>query len=114
MVLHTNHANEVSVSLKQALATYQNLGITLLNQSVLLKGINDTAAQLVDLSEALFDAGVMPYYLHQLDKVAGASHFDVSDERARALHLQIRARLPGFLVPQLVREIAGEPNKTPL
>lgn len=114
LVLHTNHANEVSVSLKKALATYQNLGITLLNQSVLLKGINDTAAQLVDLSEALFDAGVMPYYLHQLDKVAGASHFDVSDERARALHLQIRARLPGFLVPQLVREIAGEPNKTPL
>lgn len=114
LVLHTNHSNEVSHALKQALAVYKQLGITLLNQSVLLKGINDTATNLVNLSEALFDAGVMPYYLHQLDKVAGASHFNVSDQLARALHQQMRVRLPGFLVPQLVREIAGEPNKTPL
>lgn len=114
LVLHINHPNEVSELLRTKLALYRQQGITLLNQSVLLKGVNDNEATLVQLSERLFDAGVMPYYLHQLDKVAGASHFAISDSRARELSNAMRAQLPGFLVPQLVREIAGEPNKTPL
>ncbi|PHR66181.1 EF-P beta-lysylation protein EpmB [Pseudidiomarina marina] len=114
LVLHANHPREISSTLKDALEYWARHGITLLNQSVLLRGVNDSADTLVDLSEALFDAKVIPYYLHQLDKVAGASHFAVSDERARELERQLRARLPGFLVPKLVREIAGEASKTPL
>lgn len=114
LVVHINHPNEVSSTLKAGITQFKQLGITVLNQSVLLRGINDHAATLVNLSEALFDAGIMPYYLHQLDQVAGASHFAITDDRARELANQIRAQLPGFLVPQLVREIAGEPNKTPL
>lgn len=114
MVFHINHPNEVSATLQANLTLYKQLGITLLNQSVLLKQVNDDVTTLVELSEKLFAAGVLPYYLHQLDKVAGASHFAISDADAVALSNAMRAQLPGFLVPQLVREIAGEPNKTPL
>lgn len=114
LVIHANHPHEVTNTLKGALARWAQHDITLLNQSVLLAGVNDSADTLADLSEALFDAKVIPYYLHQLDKVAGASHFAISDERARELEQQLRARLPGFLVPKLVREIAGEASKTPL
>jgi L-lysine 2,3-aminomutase len=86
----------------------------LLNQSVLLAGVNDDAAILAELSRRLFDAGVLPYYLHQLDRVTGAAHFAVADQQALALEEQLRGMLPGYLVPRLVREIAGADGKTPL
>ena len=89
-------------------------GATLLNQSVLLQGINDAADTLVALSERLFAAGVLPYYLHQLDRVQGAAHFEVDDARAQALVDALRSRLPGYLVPKLVREVCGDPSKRPL
>ncbi|HET8817005.1 MAG TPA: EF-P beta-lysylation protein EpmB [Pseudidiomarina sp.] len=114
LVLHANHPREVSTALQQGTERWAEYGITLLNQSVLLKGVNDSSSTLAALSEALFDARIMPYYLHQLDKVAGASHFAIHDDRARLIEAELRARLPGFLVPKLVREIAGEPSKTPL
>lgn len=114
LVLHVNHAHEVDDYLASRLHSWQRAGITLLNQSVLLAGVNDTADALEALSERLFEAGVLPYYLHQLDKVAGAAHFAVSDEHARALISELLSRLPGFLVPRLVREIGGEHSKTPL
>jgi len=81
---------------------------------VLLNGVNDCADSLANLSHALFKQGVLPYYLHQLDKVQGASHFEVSDDIAQTLHETLRKTLPGYLVPKLVREIAGEPYKTPI
>jgi len=113
-VLHVNHANEVSDSLEKKLDVMRKHKVTLLNQAVLLKGINDDANSLCALSERLFDAGVLPYYLHLLDKVKGASHFYVSDETARELMKEAIKRLPGFLVPKLVREIGGQPGKTPI
>lgn len=112
VVVHTNHANELSADVHEALAHLRAAGITLLNQAVLLRGVNDTAGALTDLSEALFEARVLPYYLHRLDRVTGAAHFDVSDVEARALMDAVRARLPGYLVPRLVREIEGAPFKT--
>jgi EF-P beta-lysylation protein EpmB len=114
VVLHSNHANEIDASVAAACAGLREAGATLLNQAVLLRGVNDNAPALVDLSEQLFAAGVLPYYLHQLDRVQGAAHFEVADSRATALVDAIRARLPGYLVPTLVREIAGEASKTPL
>ena len=114
LVIHANHANEIGSSLKQHLATWRQRGVTLLNQSVLLKTINDDADSLSQLSERLFDASVLPYYLHQLDPVQGAAHFAISDARARELWQQINARLPGFLVPKLVREIPNRDSKTPI
>lgn len=113
-VLHVNHPAELDATVDTALARLRAAGLTLLNQSVLLRGINDDADTLAGLSERLFAAGVLPYYLHQLDPVAGAAHFAVPDDRARALAAALRARLPGYLVPRLVREQAGEPAKTPL
>ena len=89
-------------------------GAIVLNQAVLLRGVNDSVDALAALSERCFDAGVLPYYLHQLDRVAGAAHFEVADERARVLHAALVARLPGYLVPKLVREVAGDPAKRPL
>lgn len=114
LVIHANHPNELSAPLAEGLAIWRNAGIHLLNQSVLLKGINDSADTLAQLSERLFQLNVLPYYLHQLDKVAGASHFAVDDSRATALIKQLQIELPGFLVPKLVREIAGELSKTPV
>ena len=114
LVLHINHPREVAEELIAAARAWHQAGVTLLNQSVLLKGINDSATCLSELSEKLFAANIMPYYLHQLDKVAGASHFAVTDEAALKLYQQLLAELPGFLVPKLVREIAGEASKTPL
>ena len=114
LVLHTNHPNEIAPQLVKRLNVWREHHITLLNQSVLLKGINDQASILIELSEKLFEAGVLPYYLHQLDKVEGAHHFAVSDAEALALENALRSELPGFLVPKLVREIAGEASKTPL
>jgi EF-P beta-lysylation protein EpmB len=114
VVIHSNHANEIDAGVAAACAGLRQAGATVLNQAVLLRGINDDAATLVALSEALFGAGVLPYYLHQLDRVQGAAHFEVADDRALALVQAIRAELPGYLVPALVREIAGEASKTPL
>jgi EF-P beta-lysylation protein EpmB len=113
-VVHANHAAEIDASVRDALARLKGTGTTLLNQAVLLRGINDRSDDLVALSEALFEAGVLPYYLHLLDPVAGAAHFDVPEERARALVAEVAARLPGYLVPRLVREIRGEAAKTML
>ena len=112
MVLHVNHAREIDDAVARACRDLAGAGVTLLNQSVLLAGVNDCAATLQDLSEALFSIGVLPYYLHLLDRVAGAAHFDVSDERALALHAALLSTLPGYLVPRLVREIPGAASKT--
>jgi len=111
-VLHINHANEIDSALSQGINRLKQAGIMVLNQSVLLKGVNDTSAQLINLSEKLFDAGIMPYYLHMLDPVQGASHFDVPRDRAVEIFSQIQAELPGFLVPKLVQERAGETSKS--
>ena len=114
IVIHANHANELDASVGIALHDLHAVGATLLNQSVLLRGVNDSIAAQVALAESLFDCGVLPYYLHQLDRVAGTAHFEVDDTRALALHREMAARLPGYLLPRLVREIAGEPNKIAL
>ncbi|MEO6800054.1 MAG: EF-P beta-lysylation protein EpmB [Rhodanobacter sp.] len=114
IVLHANHANEFDAAVDEACARLRGAGATLLNQSVLLRDVNDTADTLVELSERLFAAGVLPYYLHQLDRVQGAAHFEVSDSVALALQQRLRTRLPGYLVPRLVREVAGDPAKRPL
>ena len=112
LVIHANHANEISNDLSAALKKWHNAGIHLLNQSVLLRGVNDSSDALCRLSETLFRANVLPYYLHQLDKVEGASHFEVSDDKAQQLWLDMTQQLPGFLVPKLVREQARKPSKT--
>ncbi|MBL8298830.1 MAG: EF-P beta-lysylation protein EpmB [Rhodanobacteraceae bacterium] len=114
VVLHANHANELDASVDVACARLRDAGCTLLNQAVLLRGINHSATALTALSERLFAAGVLPYYLHQLDRVLGAAHFEVTDAEALALIAALRHSLPGYLVPRLVREVAGEPAKTPL
>ena len=97
---------------KAALSDLRNAGSLLLNQSVLLKGVNDSTKQLNELSQRLVAQGVVPYYLHQLDPVAGTTHFGVSDERAMQIVRDLRNSDSGYLVPRLVREIPGEPSKT--
>lgn len=114
VVLHANHPNEFDASVDAACTALARSNCTLLNQAVLLRGVNDDAAVLAALSERLFAAGVLPYYLHQLDRVVGAAHFEVDDARALALVDELRQCLPGYLVPRLVREIAGEKSKSPL
>jgi EF-P beta-lysylation protein EpmB len=114
VVLHANHANEFDAAVDAACARLRDAGATLLNQSVLLRGVNDDADALIDLSERLSAAGVLPYYLHQLDRVHGTAHFEVDDEQALALLDRLRAKLPGYLVPRLVREVGGDPAKRPL
>jgi L-lysine 2,3-aminomutase len=113
-VLHVNHPEELDAELADACARLRGTGITLLNQSVLLAGVNDDAEVLSRLSLRLFDAGVLPYYLHTLDPVRGAAHFAVPEERAQALAGQLAARLPGYLVPRLAREVPGAPSKVVL
>lgn len=114
LVNHINHANEIDADFRAAMARMRKAGVTLLNQSVLLRGVNDSARVLVDLSNALFDAGVMPYYLHVLDRVQGAAHFMVTDEEARKIMRELLTLVSGYMVPKLAREIGGEPSKTPL
>lgn len=114
IVIHANHANEFDPSVDAALARLRAAGATLLNQAVLLRGVNDSVDALAALSERAYTAGVLPYYLHQLDRVAGTAHFEVDDDRARHLHAALSARLSGYLLPKLVREVAGEPGKRPL
>ena len=114
VVLHANHANEFDRHVDDACARLRAAGATLLNQAVLLRGVNDSVDALAALSERGFAAGVLPYYLHQLDRVAGAAHFEVPDDEARALHAALAARLSGYLVPRLVREVQGDPGKRPI
>jgi EF-P beta-lysylation protein EpmB len=114
MVLHINHPNEIDQAVIDMATNLKGAGVTLLNQAVLLKGVNDNAQCQIKLSEALFDAGIMPYYLHLLDKVAGASHFDSEEVTAIEMMREVYQQLPGFLVPKLVREIGGEAHKTPI
>ncbi|VFS15102.1 L-lysine 2,3-aminomutase [Yokenella regensburgei] len=114
LVNHINHANEIDEDFRNAMQRLRQANVTLLNQSVLLRGVNDNAQTLADLSNALFDAGVMPYYLHVLDKVQGAAHFLVSDDEARTIVRELLTLISGYLVPRLAREIGGEPSKTPL
>jgi len=114
IVIHANHSNEFDPDVDDALSALRGVGAHLLNQAVLLRGVNDDADTLRDLCERGFEAGVLPYYLHQLDRVNGAAHFEISDERAQALHTELLATLPGYLVPKLVREVAGDASKRPL
>lgn len=111
LVLHTNHARELDQALAPALARLRRDGTVLLNQTVLLGGVNDSVGALTDLSHALFSKGILPYYLHVLDPVAGAAHFDTEDDRARRLWHGIQSQLPGYLVPRLVREVPGDRHK---
>ncbi len=114
VVIHCNHPRELDQETSVTLQSLRNHGITLLNQSVLLRGINDDIDTLELLSHSLFSQGVLPYYLHQLDRAVGSHHFEVSRSRAIALQQQLRSRLPGYLLPRLVEEIAGEAGKSPL
>lgn len=112
LVIHANHAREIDLPVASALRALGAATGPVLNQSVLLRGVNDSPEAIIDLSLALFEAGVIPYYLHQMDPVAGAAHFVVSDARALQLVSAAVRSLPGYLVPKLVREIAGAPAKT--
>lgn len=111
LVIHCNHPNEIDESVKEALARLQENQVTVLNQTVLLKNINDDANTLVALSKKLFEARVLPYYLHLLDPVTGSAHFNVELDEAKKIMAEFRKRLPGYLVPRLVREIPGEKSK---
>jgi L-lysine 2,3-aminomutase len=111
LVVHSNHANEINGRVIVACKSLKNSGITLFNQSVLLKGVNDNAAILCKLSEKLFAVGIIPYYLHLLDKATGTGHFEVSEIGARALIEKVQNHLPGYLVPKLVKEQAGATSK---
>jgi len=112
VVLHVNHANEIDAHVADAIARLRATGATLLNQSVLLRHVNDSWQALTDLSERLFGCGVLPYYLHMLDRVQGAEHFEVDEYGAMKLMGEMAAHLPGYLVPRLVRELPGAPAKT--
>lgn len=114
VVLHINHPQEIDADLTEACKRLHDAGATLLNQAVLLAGVNDDATTLKHLSERLFGSRVLPYYLHQLDRVQGATHFEVPDEQAHQLLTALRESLPGYLVPRLVREQAGGASKQPL
>lgn len=112
LVNHINHANEMDAIFADKMQKLKQAGVVLLNQAVLLKNINDNAQTLKALSDKLFECGILPYYLHLLDKVEGASHFYVSDEKAGDIYRELQRITSGYLVPKLVREIGGEPNKT--
>lgn len=114
VVVHANHPAEIVGDCARALKRLVRSGVSVLNQSVLLAGVNDDGSTLVELSQRLLDVGVLPYYLHQLDRVAGVAQFEVSEDRGRELIRELRQRLPGYGVPQYVREIPGESSKTPL
>ncbi len=114
IVVHANHPHEIDGTVAAAFGGLRDAGATLLNQSVLLKGVNDCARTLADLSEALFAAGALPYYLHLLDRVSGTAHFEVAEPRARRIMATLLDRLPGYLVPRLVREVPGAGAKQPV
>lgn len=112
LVLHTNHPQEIGADLTEACNRLRAAGVTLLNQAVLLRGINDQAQIQVDLSRKLFRAGVLPYYLFLFDPVRGASHFDIPEWQAQSIAAQMQAELPGYLMPRLAKEIPDRPSKT--
>lgn len=114
MVTHCNHANEIDDITAQKLQQLKNTGVTLLNQAVLLAGINDNLTDQVNLCRRLWQANVLPYYLHLLDKVAGAAHFDLPEKTAIDLYWQMLECLPGYLMPKLVQELPDKPFKTPV
>ena len=114
MVIHANHAQELSDEVARGLARLRKAGAMLLNQAVLLRGVNDSIDAQVQLSERLIDLGVTPYYLHQLDRVAGAAHFEVPIDEGRKIIQAMRRRLPGYAVPRYVQEVPGEASKTVL
>ena len=114
LVIHCNHPQEIDDFAKQQLLALNEAGITLLNQSVLLRGVNDTTDILKTLSQRLFECSVLPYYLHLLDRVRGTTHFEVEEHQAQALYKELLAALPGYLVPKLVRELPGQANKSPV
>jgi EF-P beta-lysylation protein EpmB len=111
IVVHANHPQELEGSCADALRRLVRSGITVLNQAVLLRGVNDSVESQMGLCEGLVDLGVIPYYLHQLDRVTGAAHFDVPEETGKALIAELRRRLPGYAVPRYVRETAGGESK---
>ncbi len=114
LVTHINHANEINLELKQQMARLRAINVTLLNQGVMLKGVNDSVEAQINLSENLFDAGILPYYIHVLDKVQGAAHFFIDDQTAKAIMAGVIEQVSGYLVPKLTREIGGRSSKTPL
>ena len=114
LVTHINHAQELSEENQQVFRHLKQQGFHLFNQSVLLKQVNDDVDTLAALSYQLFDSGITPYYLHCLDKIQGAAHFDLSEHESCEIYHELRARLPGYLLPSMVREIAGETSKTPV
>ena len=114
VVVHVNHPAEIDDAVAAALGRLIDAGVPLLNQAVLLRGVNDDAEVLAELCERLIDLRVLPYYLHQLDRVAGAAHFEVPIERGRQLIAELQRRLPGYAVPRYVQEIAGRDHKVPL
>lgn len=114
MVLHINHAQEIGEDNQKIIAELHKNNILLFNQSVLLKGVNDSLDALIQLSETLIENQIIPYYLHMLDKIQGSAHFEISDKEAISIHQQLRTKLPGYMLPELVREIAGEKSKLPL
>jgi EF-P beta-lysylation protein EpmB len=114
VVVHVNHGDELGGDCSRALTVLRAAGAILLNQAVLLAGINNSAETLAELSVRLSDHGVLPYYLHQLDRVAGAAHFEVSEDEGRRVMCEMRTRLPGYMIPRYVREVAGATSKLPL
>lgn len=114
IVVHINHPNEIDRATETALRSLRRVGASLLNQAVLLRGVNDSVEVLQQLCERLIDQQVLPYYLHQLDRVAGAAHFEVPTTIGQSLIAELRRRLPGYAVPRYVQEIAGQPCKTPI
>lgn len=114
LVTHSNHANELDDSVQRAIEKLRQRKISVLNQAVLLKGVNDNIEALVNLSQRLFACGILPYYLHLLDKVQGAAHFAVAEEKTKQLLMALRERLPGYLVPKCVYEQGGALSKLPV
>ena len=112
LVTHINHANEIDEIFAQKMQMLKQANVVLLNQSVLLKGVNNQAECLKQLSQKLFSIGILPYYLHLLDRVEGASHFFIEDTEALTIYRELQKITSGYLVPKLAREIGGEPNKT--
>ena len=114
IVVHINHPRELGSSVEEAIGRLVEAGVPVLSQSVLLRGVNDRVEVLAELCERLTDLRVIPYYLHQLDPVAGAAHFEVSEDAGRHLICELRSRLPGYAVPRYVREVPGMPSKAVL
>ena len=111
IVLHANHPRELDAATARSFACLKNAGLWLFNQAVLLRGVNDRASTLIDLCHGLFNQGVLPYYLHMLDRVEGTHHFEVNEETAQSIYRSMQAQLPGYLLPKLVREVPGSHSK---